>query len=638
MELLDQQSVVACDTEASGLDFFRDQLIGFSFALDSSDKSQSYYVPIRHQTGEKQLDPDFVLDALWEWLAKPDLTTIWHNALFDFLMLRSEGVEIGGTIHDTLVLHFLLDENGSHKLGDLAHRHLNAPAWKDVVHEELKRRARELKVKVSEVHYGHVGIPIMAEYACLDAFQTFGLWDKFQHRLAKDGFDKLYATEQELIRVLADMQFEGVLIDVKYFESLQKKTEEERERLDNKINDDAHSYLVSRPEAKELMLKLVEAKQLPQTPRNRKRLESLQKKYRAATTLNLGSPKQLREFFMDKGIPPLKYTPSGQMSVDKLTLMRLAQRGYTVAQEILDYRAKDKLVSTYIKGMLERLDSENRLHTSFNSTGAKTGRLSSSRPNLQNIPRGPEIRRAFIVPNEDFIFISIDFSQIELRLAAHYSRDHNMLEIYRNNGDIHSRTAELCNCPTRQEAKPINFGLLYGMGWKALIENAYKDYGVNFTPQQAKAHFTNFWKVAYPGLHSWVEKEKRFIRRYRYSENFFGRRRRVPEIGQRDIAEWQKEHAIRGAVNHIIQGTAADMLKIVMVRVWKFLKERNAKTKMISTIHDEICFYWHIDEFDLLKPVLDLMEDWRSCKLRVPIIADVSYSRVSWGDKKELKL
>jgi DNA polymerase-1 len=472
-------------------------------------------------------------------------------------------------------------------------------ARKDILKKLNAGKPRKEKMKLDDIHYGYVPIDIMTEYACKDTRYCLRLFDEYYDELEEEGVQHIYEEEERpLIRILGEMEYEGALIDVEYLEKLGKKVRKKTEKLQKQFNAYANKIL-------------------------------------GRDTINLNSPQQVVELFTIAGVPKIKETPTGNMSVDKAVLTNLSKiRGFKQAAALLEFRKWSKLDSTYIKNILANVDENGYCHGSYNSMGAKSGRQSCSEPNLTNQPRGPLIRRAFIVP-EDYIFVSIDFSQVELRLAAHFSQEQNMLEIYRQNGDIHQMTADLLGC-SRQDAKPINFGLLYGLGWKGLIANALKDYGIVYTPKQAKKYFNDFWNVAYPGLAEWVAKESRSIIKNGYAINYYGRKRRFPELKKHTTPKWQKSHLIRAGVNHRIQGTAADMLKIALVRTDRILKKHKARTCMLFNVHDEIDFYWHKDEFDLLPKVIEAMEDFPWCT--VPIIADVSYSKTDWGHKKELVL
>ncbi len=658
LKLLYKQDWVAADTETTGLIWFRHQICGISFSFDIDEQSEfatnkgevDVYIPIRHTTGEKQLDANFVLLKLRPFFERKNLTTIWHNAKFDALMLRSEGVNVAGTMYDTWGLHTLLESStGNYKLGNLAHQLLGAPKWKDAIREWLRIEAKKRKCKIDDLSYADVLIGTMTEYAAQDTRYTWRLfWEYIDDIDDNEDLAYLYHdVETELTKELIDMEYGGALIDVAYLHRLAKEVKLKASLIYDKINRDAEDFISSRVERTTLQRKLkeLEAKLVSQqksggpTKRIENSIVSTKKKIEIVSKINLDSPKQLRAYLKSLNVPVIKETATRLMSTDKLVLMRLAATGeYPEASDILEYRENSKTLSTFITGMMNWLDGEKRLHTSYNQFGPKSGRLSSSNPNLQNIKRGPMIRRAFITPDGNFIFISIDFSQIELRLAAHFSEDANMLDIYEQDGDIHQRTADMLGCPTRQAAKPVIFGMLYGMGITTLIDNAFRDYEVIYTKSEAKRYFKLFFQRAYPGLREWIEEETDKIKYNQYSETFFGRRRTETDVTKRSVEKWKRESLIRALINHRIQGTAADILKIITVRVGKFLRSKNAKTRMFLNIHDELDFYWHVDEFDLLPQVVELMEDWDDCNFKVPIKVDVSWSPNNWGDKKELRV
>ena len=596
MKLMNEHELVACDTETNGLEFYSSEIIGFSFSFG---ERANYYLPIRHDTCEKQLNPDDIIPVLAEWFAREDVTTIWQNGKFDLLHLRSAGIEVLGPIHDTMILYFMLDENGSHKLQDLAAKWCGAKRWKDGVRDYLKVEAKRRKKKIAELHYGHVPIDIMTIYACKDTLWTLKLFMAGYSKLLKFGFDELYATEMELLRVLVDMEYHGVVIDTEYLSTFKKTITAE-------IAD-------------------IKAE-----------LEKV-----AGNKINLNSTKQLAELFTSLNIPSLKTTANGGRCLDKSVLLRLAHRHKVpLAQTLLEYKRLTKLRSTYVSALPKKLDALKKLHTRYNQIGAKSGRLSSANPNLQNIPRGKDVRRAFVVPSQEYIIVCIDFSQIELRLTSHVSQDPVMLKAYLRGDDIHMITAMEITGKARSEvtveerthAKIVNFAVLYGMGYKSLVSVFYTNYGIHISDAQAKRSI-NQWFSTYVGVRRWTKETERSIRKYKCIDNEFGRRRRVPEVADFKVEQWKRDSAVRSAINFVIQGLAADVFKATMVRVANFLKSRNAKTRIVMNIHDELVFYWHIDETHLLAEVCNIMEDQ---DFLVPILVDVQWSPTNWGDKRKL--
>lgn len=598
MEHLWTHKVAACDTETTGLEFFRNDLLGFSF---STPDNRNVYIPILHFTGEKTLNPEYVLPELRKWFAQEDITTIWHNAKFDLLFLRAVGIEVCGTLHDTMLLHFMLDENGSHKLESLAIRHLpEASGWKDVIPEQLKLTARAKKVKMADLNYGHIPLTVLGEYAALDSKFTYLLYARFIDQISRnDEFLDLYSLEMDLLRVLFDKEYRGVVIDEPYLRELSGTL---RTRIDD-IEDEFYQA--------------------------------------AGRMVNMNSPKQLIELFEDHDIPVLKRTASGAPCLDRGTLLRLAD-GHNVhlARLLLDHRRARKILSTYAESIPLKLDSGKRLHTTYRQASARSSRLSSANPNLQNIPRGPEIRKAFVPPSDEYVIVCIDFSQIELRLTAHMSQDPKMLKNYREGGDIHMMTAMgLTGKPAskvtkeeRTNGKVTNFSVLYGAGPRTLVETAFAGYGVKWTEKQAKGYIDQFYKH-YRGVRRWKTSLERKIRMYGYVDDCFGRRRRAPGIKDMSIEKWKRESMVRSLVNFTIQSPAATLLKRSIVRVNKLLREENAKTQMFLNVHDEIAFYLHQDEFSLLPEIVHEMQEW---DFSIPILVDVDWSDKSWGDKRGL--
>jgi len=593
-----EHKVVACDTETTGLEFFRHELLGFSFSISST---KNVYIPILHNTGEKVLNAEYVLGRLREWFAQDDITTVWHNAKFDLLFLRAAGIDVGGTLHDTMLLHFMLDENGSHKLETLAIRHLpEADGWKDVIPHQLKLTARQRKVKMADLNYGHIPLDILGEYAALDARFTYLLYSRFIDQLeSHPHFSGLYTLEMDLLRVLFEKEYRGVYIDEPYLHDLSGTL---RERIDE-VEDEFQQI--------------------------------------AGRLVNMNSPKQLIELFDDHDIPVLKRTAKGAPCLDRGTLLRLADvHKAPLAKLLLEHRKARKILSTYSEAIPLKLDTEKRLHTTYRQASARSSRLSSANPNLQNIPRGPEIRRAFVPPSDEYVIVCIDFSQIELRLTAHMSQDPKMLKNYGAGGDIHMMTAMgLTGKPAskvtkeeRTNGKVTNFSVLYGAGPRTLVETAFTGYGVKWTEKQAKGYIDQFYKH-YRGVRRWKTDLERKIRMQGYVDDYFGRRRRAPDIKDVSIEKWKRESRVRSLVNFTIQSPAATMLKRSIVRVDNLLKEENAKTKMFLNVHDEIAFYLHQDEFYLLPEIVHEMQDW---DFDIPILVDVDWSEKSWGDKRGL--
>lgn len=623
---------VACDTETSGFDFTRQDIVGLSFSWGAE---HSFYVPVRHETGEKQLKPRDVFESLKEVFGRRDLTTIWHNAKFDLHFLWKEGVLPAGVVHDTLLLHKLLDENSSAALKSIAQEEIDPEAnmWEAMVEEFRTKKGREkipaptpenpkrkLMRKKANVHYGMVPLDIMTPYAASDTHYTWQIFkDKFLQVAGDSDLKELYIMESQLLFVLLDMEHHGVWIDQEYL----------------------------RAKAPELEAEIAKHKEVI--------LEKL-----GNPDCKIDSNKELAQQLISMGIKWRKKTPSGAPSLDVEVMEQLATT-HDVCKDILDYRSAKKLKSTYIDNISSKVSPlDGHLHCSYNQN-VVTGRMSSSNPNLQNIPaRHAVIRQAFACP-EDYVMVFVDYSQVEVRMTAHYSQDPVLLKAYTRKPyrDVHTNTmSEVFGYDyqeavdilrdeshkhhkefslMRKVAKTTNFLVIYGGGAENLrikISTPERSFSKDECDVFIKKYFARL-KV----LKRWINKTKLTARRQLYVQNYFGRYRRFPELEnaaarmQIGTEKWKIARAERQAVNFLIQGTCADLFKQAMVRVGNILADK--KSQIVMAIHDEIVMYIHRDELPILSEIKAEMERWH---FSVPIVADVCYSDKSWADKKELHL
>jgi len=458
---------------------------------------------------------------------------------------------------------------------------------------------------------------MMVPYAASDGHYTWALFKKKLPLVAADpDLKQLYLMESRLLWVLLDMEHRGVLIDKEYLKVAGPALEKEANEYEKKVR----AYF-DKPE------------------------------------LNVGSVAELITALQEKGITWKKKTPSGKPSLDVEVLENLASR-YQVCEDIVACRQARKLKSTYVDNLEVMIDIHNYLHCSYNQN-VVTGRMSSSKPNLQNIPgRTDTIRKAFISP-EGYIMVFIDYSQIEVRMTAHYSQDPVLLRAYTVPPfrDVHTNT--MCevfgidydeaveilhddNHPRHNElsqlrkvAKITNFLVIYGGGAENL-RSAISTPKKQYTKDQCKKFIKQYF-ARLRVLQRWIGRTKREVREDHQLQNFFGRYRRLEILGENlpDSKSWMKDRAERQAVNFKIQGTCADLFKIAMVRVADLLRERNAKSRLIMTIHDEIVLYMHKDEIHLLDEIKAVMEDW---DFSIPIVADICYATDNWASKKELHL
>ncbi len=553
------KDIVAFDTETDSLE--NPKIVGFSFAFDN----KAYYVPINHfYLGvNKQISQKRALKAIEKILQKK---VIGHNLKFDFKMLKSYNLNPKDPFADTMILSWLL--NPDSKVG------LDSNVKDYLGHSNIKYK--EI-VKKGE-NFSNVDIKTAAKYAGEDAFVTLKLYEKLDKLLWDEVRWDFEAIEMKLINILADMEREGIKVDIEYLEEVEKN-------LKNKLNSLT------------------------------KEIYSLAKE-----EFNIKSPKQLGRILFEKlKLPPKKKTKTGY-STDEKVLNSLKSK-HPIIPKILEYRRLDKLLSTYVIPLKEyaKKDKEHKIYTNFLQTGTATGRLASKNPNLQNIPVEKEIniRNAFYT---DKLFVSLDYSQIELRLLAHFSGDENLIEAFLEDKDIHLETAIKIFGKNeaqkyRQIAKSINFGLIYGMGAKKLSET------INVSLSEAK-EFIEKYLASFPKVKEFIEKTKEEVKQKGYIETLFKRRRFFDfSIANKGlIAAYERE-----AVNSIFQGSAADIIKKAMVDI----KKEFPSSKMLLQIHDELIF--EIEDKKEAKEYQKIMEN--AVKLKVPLKVDISFAK-RWGELK----
>ena len=676
------QKYIVFDSETDGLNWVVNKACGFSIGWGIEN---NYYLPIRHEGGEKNLSIDEIRQPLQELFGNKDTIYVGHHSKFDLHMLKNEGIEVAGVVHDTLIMSKILNENGSHGLKDLANKHINphCDKWDKIIgvwrSEESKRRRKEFrnllaitetmrvrkactdklfisknelaflkekalneakeecnrsilaKNKIDDVTYNYIPLEYMNPYACSDVHYTYLLYKKFVFKITEDeGLKSIYFNETRLNRILFDTERFGVYTDRPYLEDIQVSLGLELEQKKKEV------------------------------------FKIFGKEF------NLSSSQQLVDVLLEKKVPLKKLTKKSkiarddgetedlQYAMDKEVLEDLAKR-FPYARLILDYRKAEKNKGTYVDGLLHYLDDKDFIHTNYNAQ-VSTGRMSSSGSvNLQNIAaRDKTVRKAFIVPDNDTTLVYIDYSQIELRITAHYSQDPIMMSCYPLVGkgqDVHSITAaevvmemalpdfmsmkgdytghkdknDSCGCPAcvydlaRFTAKRVNFGIIYGVGPEGLQKQlpTYK------TERQCKVYIENYLSH-YRGVAKWLKSVKDMLRTDEYITDLFGRRRRFPGYNRMDYKE--RARAERQAGNALIQSSAADLFKTTVVKVDKYLQ--GSENKMTNFVHDEIQFYWKTEQLDKIREVKAIMEDY---SLTVPIIAEVSTSTTSWADKKEWK-
>ena len=559
----------AFDTETTGIEPMTAELVGMSFAID---EGEAYYVPVPAEKAAAER----IVNIFKKALENPSSQKIGQNIKYDYIMMRRYGVRPAGAFFDTMVAHYLLQPEQRHNMDYLAEIYLG---YKTIHIEELigpkGKGQRSMRDVAPEQVY---------PYAAEDADITLQLKNRLEAELAREGMEPLfYDIEMPLVRVLAEMEICGVRIDT---EALRRSSADLGKRL-----------AAIEQEIYEL----------------------------AGTPFNISSARQVGEILFErlKIDEKARKTKTGQYSTTEEVLEKLRYR-HPVVDKILTYRGLRKLLSTYIDALPELINpATGKIHTSFNQTVTATGRLSSSNPNLQNIPirddEGREIRRAFI-PEEGALFFSADYSQIELRIMAHLSGDPAMTEAFVSGHDIHAATAakiykvgiDEVTKEMRRKAKTANFGIIYGISTFGLAER------LNIPRSEAKQLIDGYFET-FPRVKQYMEQSIEVAREKGYVETLNGRKRMLPDINSHNSVV--RGYAERNAINAPIQGSAADIIKIAMVRIFDRFEREGLQAKMILQVHDELNFTVPLSEIDTVSRIVkEEME--RAATLRVPLIAD----------------
>lgn len=567
---LADQDFFAFDTETDGIDPLTAGLVGMSFAVK---ENEAWYVPVPADKEEAVKIVTHFSPALQNRKSQK----IGQNIKFDIIVLRKYGVRVAGPLFDTMIAHYLLNPELRHGMDYLAETYLK---YKPVPISQLIGPKGKNQLCMRDVPLAQI-----AEYAAEDADVTLKLKNFFAPELKKAGIESLFFDiEMPLIYVLVEMEATGVKLDTV---ALKQSSEELTAALNN------------------LEKEIYEL---------------------AGVKFNINSSKQVGEVLFEhlKIEEKAKKTKTGSYSTSEDILEKMRSK-HPVVGKLLEYRGLKKLLSTYIDALPELINPETgKIHTSFNQTVTATGRLSSTNPNLQNIPirdeLGREIRKAFIPDNEDCTFFSADYSQIELRIMAHLSRDEHMIEAFRSGADIHSATAaKIYGIPVeevtgdmRRKAKTANFGIIYGISIFGLAER------LNIPRAESKELIEGYFK-SYPGIRDYMDESIRIAKEKGYVETIFKRKRYLPDINSHNAIV--RGYAERNAINAPIQGSAADIIKVAMVRIYNRFEEEGLKSKMILQVHDELNFNVCQDEQEKVRQiVLEEMEN--AIQLQVPLIAD----------------
>ena len=576
---------VAVDTETNSLDPHQADLVGVSL---SSKIGKACYIPIGHKSN-KCIEKDLVLKKLKPLLEDPSIKKIGQNIKFDFIVFFKHGINMT-SMEDTMLMSYVLDAGKNrHNMDTLSEIHLNHKtiSFKDLVGTGKK-----------EINFSEVDVEKAKDYAAEDADITFRLYKKFQKSLKDEKMINIYEIfEKPLLKILAFMEIEGVKIDNKFLKSLSTKFEKKIVKIQNEV------FKISKKE------------------------------------FNIASPKQLGEIlYNDLKIADLKKTKKGSFATSASVLEDLAFKGHKFPQLVLDWRQVSKLKNTYSDSLPEHINpNTQRVHTSFLLAATTTGRLASSDPNLQNIPikseDGKDIRKAFIA-KKDHVLISADYNQIEMRILADLADVKGLKKAFKNNEDIHSLTAsqifnvdiKKVNQDQRRKAKAINFGIIYGISQYGLAKQ------INVTNHEAE-EFLNAYFLKFPEIKIYMDRTIKFCRKSGFVNNIFGRRSHFININDKNynIRNFQE----RAAINAPIQGSAAEIMRLAMIRLDKKLSDqKNQKTKMLLQIHDELIFETPKEEAKRIsKIIIDEMSSVVKSEqhsFSIPLTVDLNTGE-NWG-------
>lgn len=569
-----QYKEICVDTETTSLDALQAALVGISFAVEPG---RAMYVPC---------PPDSVatkkilaqLQPLWSNSA---ICWIGHNIKYDLLVLRTHGIQLAGSMYDTMLAHYVVEPEGKRNMDLLSSQYLG---YQPISITELIGKKGKQQGNMRDVD-----VALVKEYAAEDADITLQLKQKLHPLMEQEQVVNVFEeVDNPLVPVLADMEWEGVRVDEVFLNNYSKILEEE---------------------AKAAELSVYE---------------------QAGVRFNLASPKQLGEVLFDKLQldPSAKKTKTGQYQTGEDVLLKLAAKGHHIVEDILTFRELTKLNSTYVQALPQMIQpSTGRVHTSYAQAVAVTGRLSSNNPNLQNIPirtaRGREIRKAFVPREAGWVLVSADYSQIELRIVAAISGDENMCAAFRDHKDIHTATAAKVygvseadvTKEMRYKAKSVNFGIIYGQGAFGLADNL----GISRT--EAKEIIDNY-KKEFPGITAYMTDQVERAKQLGYVTTLLGRKRWLRDIHSANFTV--RGFAERNAINSPIQGSAADMIKLAMIRIHKAIREAGIASRMILQVHDELVFDVKESELEIIKPlILTNMQEALELPNGVPVVAEL---------------
>ncbi|MCB9803121.1 DNA polymerase I [Candidatus Nomurabacteria bacterium] len=584
LKILAQQKIFAIDSETTGLDVLQEKIIGLSFSWQAEE---AYFVQLENEDFQK-----YALEKLKPILENEKIAKVGHNLKFDYKVLKVLNISLRGIAFDTMLAAYLSNPDRGLKLEELAFAYLGYKKLKlaDLLPEEEKSRKKE--IKISEIPEEK-----LAWYAAEDADITWRLYQKLlPESQEKKNYELLIKMEIPLIPILAEMELKGIILDIPFLKKMEKEFAQELKKLTKKI------YQI------------------------------------AGQEFNIASPLQLKEILFEKlaiQSKGIKKTKTGlSTAASELEKMK---KEHPIIPLIIEFRELSKLQSTYIKALPELVNpKDKRIHTSYNQTITATGRLSSSDPNLQNIPirteLGRKIRQAFVAP-KGYLLLAADYSQIELRLAAAISKDPKMTESFLNGEDIHARTAaEIHNIDLkdvtkdiRRTAKEVNFGVLYGLGSLGLSQRT------DMNRQEAKNFIEKYFTI-YKKIKDYIEKTKKFAHQYGYAQTIFGRRRYLPEINS--SMPMLVASAERMAINMPLQGTAADLLKLAMIKISRDLPKISKDSKMVLQVHDELVL--EVPEAEAKKVAKFIKKTMEEVyRLSVPLVVDLELGK-NWNSLEKI--
>ncbi|HEV2483679.1 MAG TPA: DNA polymerase I [Puia sp.] len=570
---------ICFDTETTGIDANDIEIVGMSFSVTPGE---AWFVP----TPPDQKAAQAIIDAFRPLFDASDITWIGQNLKYDLLVLKWYGVTPKGRLFDTMLAHYVLEPEGKRGMDQLSAQYL---AYEPVHIEELIGKKGKTQGNMRDVQLDKI-----TEYAAEDADITLQLKHIFLPQLKTKEVERVfYEVENPLVKVLTDMEFEGIRVDTEFLLEYSKELDREARQAEEKV------YV------------------------------------QAGERFNLASPKQLGEILFErmKLDPKARKTKTGQYATGEDVLLKLAAK-HQIVDDILAFRELTKLKSTYVDALPTMINRKTgRVHTSYAQAVAVTGRLSSNNPNLQNIPirteRGREIRKAFIPRNDDYVLVSADYSQIELRIVAAISGDPNMCAAFLEGKDIHTATAAKVfgveekdvTKEMRYKAKSVNFGIIYGQGAFGLADN------LGISRGEAKEIIDNY-KAQFAGIQRYMDNTINFARENGYVETLMGRKRWLKDINSANFTV--RGFAERNAINSPIQGTAADMIKLAMIRVHEEFTRQGLRSKMLLQVHDELVFDAYKPELDIIKPIITrCMQTALPLPQEVPALAEMG-SGVNW--------